>query len=464
MLLFNTLTRSLEPLQTLEPDHLKLYVCGVTVYDLSHVGHARVMAVFDTLTRHLRASGTRVTYVRNITDIDDKIIKRAAERGIGCQALTEETTAYFQQDMAAIGCLPPDVEPTATGHIDEMIALVQRLETRGLAYVGGGDVFFRVRKFQGYGSLSGKSLDDLQAGERIEVNPHKEDPLDFVLWKSAKPGEPQWDSPWGAGRPGWHLECSAMSMRYLGEVFDLHGGGMDLIFPHHENEIAQSCGASGHQHLANHWMHVGFLRINEEKMSKSLGNFFTIREVLAHYPAEALRLLLLSAHYHGPLDYSEGHMAQAAAGMERLYATLRRTGGVGAAAANPDPYRTNDAWTARFKAALDGDLNTAEAMAVLHGLAHEINKQLDAGQSPTAEVEALRRLGSILGLLQSDPESYLRGDADADEATWIEGLIQERNQARQERNWGRADEIRKLLADEGVVLEDGPGGTTWRKG
>ncbi len=458
--LHDSATRRKEPLVPLEPGHLRLYVCGVTVYDLCHLGHARVMVVFDTLVRYLRASGFRVTYVRNVTDIDDKIIQRAAERGESVQALTERYLRAMHEDLGALGVLPPDQEPRATRSMEAIVAMIRRLEERGYAYrAANGDVYFDVSAFPGYGGLSGRRPEELRAGARVEVGEAKEDPLDFALWKAAKPGEPSWPSPWGPGRPGWHIECSAMSTHCLGEHFDLHGGGMDLLFPHHENERAQSVAATG-KPFVEHWMHVGFVRVDREKMSKSLGNFFTVRELLARYPAEALRAFLLSAHYRSPLDYGEGQIEAARAALERLYTALR-----GVAPAPEEEAGDAGEWEERFREAMDDDLNTPQALAVLHELAHALNRAKEAGEGAEARRLAawLRRLGRPLGLLQQEPEAFLRGGIGEAEEAEIRRLVEERAAARRARDWATADRIRQELLERGIVLEDTPQGTVWRR-
>ena len=424
-----------------------MYVCGMTVYDYCHLGHARVLVVFDIVRRWLRASGLRVTYVRNITDIDDKIIRRARENGEPVAALTERFIGYMDEDAAALGVEKPDHEPRATQYVPQMLDLIAALERRQLAYQSGsGDVNYAVRRFAGYGKLSGKSLDELRAGERVEVDESKEDPLDFVLWKRSKPQEPSWPSRWGGGRPGWHIECSAMSSSLLGESFDIHGGGQDLQFPHHENEIAQSEGASGGS-FAKYWMHNGFVRVDEEKMSKSLGNFFTVREVLKKYDAEVVRFFILRAHYRSPLSYSDAHLEEAKSALARLYTALKGSRETAA----PD-WRGEHA--ARFKAAMDDDFNTPEAVAVLFDMASRIN----AGERRLAP--QLRALGGLLGILQRSPEAYFQGGLDA---ASIEALIRGREEARKRRDFAEADRIRKVLLEQGVVLEDGAGGTTWRR-
>ncbi|MBA4261901.1 MAG: cysteine--tRNA ligase [Comamonadaceae bacterium] len=457
--IFNTLTRRAEPFEPIEPGHVRMYVCGMTIYDLCHIGHARMMMAFDVVQRWLKVSGYRVTYVRNITDIDDKIIKRAVERGITLRALTDEMTAAMHQDIALLGIEPPTIEPRATEYVPQMLSLIERLQAKGLAYqADNGDVNYAVRKFEGYGKLSGKSLDDLRAGERVAVVGDKNDPLDFVLWKSAKPDEPveaRWASPFGAGRPGWHIECSAMSCATLGETFDIHGGGADLQFPHHENEIAQSEGASG-QPLARCWMHNGFVRVDNEKMSKSLGNFFTIREVLAKYDPETVRFFILRAHYRSPLNYSDVHLDDARASLKRLYTALSLV---------PVAPATGIDWSQpfaqRFKQAMDEDFGTPEAVAVLFDLASEVNRGKDA-----ALAGLLLALGGTLGLLQADPATFLQGGGATagglDEAA-IQGLIAQRAGAKQAKNFAEADRIRQALLAQGVVLKDGPGGTAWER-
>jgi cysteinyl-tRNA synthetase len=455
--IFNTLTRDKRDFVPIEPGKVRMYVCGMTVYDFCHLGHARVMVVFDMVVRWLRASRYDVTYVRNITDIDDKIIKRAAENGESIHALTGRFIEAMNEDSGALGVLRPDHEPKATDYVPEMLGLIGLLEKNGLAYkAADGDVNYAVRGFAGYGKLSGKSLDDLRAGERVEVDSAKNDPLDFVLWKHSKEDEPaevKWDSPWGTGRPGWHIECSAMSSRLLGDHFDIHGGGADLQFPHHENEIAQSEGASG-KPFVNYWMHNGFVRVDDEKMSKSLGNFFTIREVLKKYDAEVVRFFILRAHYRSPLNYSDAHLDDAKGALTRLYTALKNVAPGGA----PD---RSEAHSVRFAAAMDDDFNTPEALAVLFDLANEVNRT----RSPVLAAQ-LKDLAGILGLLERDPTAFLQagssgGGALAPEA--IEQMIADRAAAKKARNFAEADRIRKALTDAGVALEDGPQGTTWRR-
>ncbi|MCK6426122.1 MAG: cysteine--tRNA ligase [Burkholderiaceae bacterium] len=451
----NSLTRALEPFEPLEPGHVRMYVCGMTVYDLCHIGHARNVVAFDVAVRWMRASGLRVTFVRNITDIDDKIIRRAVERGMTIRALTGEMIEAMHQDFAALGIEPPTHEPRATDYLPQMLDLVGRLEARGLAYRSeGGDVNYAVRRFAGYGRLSGKSLDQLRAGERVAVAEGKGDPLDFVLWKAAKADEPEevkYASPYGPGRPGWHLECSAMSCALLGETFDIHGGGLDLQFPHHENEIAQSEGASGRP-LARVWMHNGFLNVDNEKMSKSLGNFFTIRDVLQHYDGETLRFFILRVHYRSPFNYSDAGLDDARSGLRRLYTALESV------PAEPAPIDWSHPAAQRFRAAMDDDFNTAIAVSVLFELAAEVNRSSHAGMAAL-----LRGLGGVLGLLQQSPREFLQGGqapAGLDEAA-IAARIEARAAAKKARDFALADRIRAELAEQGIVLKDAPQGTTW---
>ncbi len=448
----NSLTRALETFSPIEPGRVRMYVCGMTVYDLCHMGHARMMTAFDVVYRWLRTLGYDVTYVRNITDIDDKIIKRALERGVTIRALTDEMIAAMHADIGAIGLLPPTHEPRATDYVPQMLAMIGTLERKGLAYrAGDGDVNFAVRRFPGYGKLSGKSLDELRAGERVAVHEGKEDPLDFVLWKAAKADEPddaKYASPFGPGRPGWHIECSAMSCALLGETFDIHGGGLDLQFPHHENEIAQSEGANG-KPFARTWMHNGFLNVDNEKMSKSLGNFFTIRDVLKSTDGETLRFFMLRTHYRSPFNFSDAHLDDARHALRRLYTALD--------AVPPDDTALD--WSqpapAAFSAAMNDDFNTPAALAVLFELASEVNRTRSA-----AVAAQLKALGATLGILQQAPRAYLQGDAGVD-ATAIERRIAERAQAKRARDFALADRIRDELAAQGVVLKDGPQGTTW---
>ena len=453
--IFNSLSRCKQEFVPLEPGRVRMYVCGMTVYDYCHIGHARVMVVFDIVQRWLRASGFDVTYVRNITDIDDKIIRRAIENGEPIDALTARFIDYMREDAARLGVQPPDHEPRATDYVPQMLAIIETLERRGLAYrTAAGDINYAVRKFPGYGKLSGKSLDELRAGERVEVDADKRDPLDFVLWKSAKEGEPFWPSPFGDGRPGWHIECSAMGTALLGQPFDIHGGGEDLQFPHHENEIAQSEGAGGAP-FVNYWMHNGFVRVDEEKMSKSLGNFFTIREVLASYDPEVVRYFILRAHYRSPLNYSDHHLDEARSGLARLYTALK-----GIAQEDGAGVDWSDPFAVRFRAAMDDDFNTPEAIAVLFELAHEVNR---SGSAVRASL--LKQLGGILGLLDRPAEAFLQGDLDEGwTAEKIAALINARAAAKQVKNYAEADRIRRELGEAGIVLEDTPQGTTWRRG
>lgn len=451
----NSLTGEREAFKPIETGHVRIYVCGMTVYDLCHLGHARALVVFDAVVRYLRWIGYKVTYVRNITDIDDKIIRRAAENGESVEALTERYIAAMHEDCEALGVQPPDHEPRATESLASMLGLIERLIERGHAYVAeNGDVYFSVASFPGYGKLSGRRVDELRSGARIEPDEAKHDAVDFVLWKAAKPGEPAWPSPWGPGRPGWHIECSAMSRDLLGEHFDIHGGGVDLQFPHHENEIAQSECASGHP-FVNYWMHNGHVRIDDEKMAKSLGNFFTVRDVLAHHDAEAVRFFLLSSHYRSPLNYTAEALDEAAGALERLYTALRSL---------PEAAPSEPNARERFREAMDDDFNTREALAVLFDLARMVNRYREQGDDAAAAGAGaeLRVLGRTLGLLERDPEAFLKGGVDAMDEAEIEGLVERRRQAREARDFAEADRIRDELQARGIVLEDGPGGTTWR--
>ncbi|HHH13829.1 MAG TPA: cysteine--tRNA ligase [Thiolapillus brandeum] len=468
--IYNDLHRQKEVFEPLQPGKVRMYVCGMTVYDYCHLGHARVVVVFDVVYRYLKARGYDVTYVRNITDIDDKIIQRANEQGIPFHELTRKFIDAMHEDFEALHVEPPTIEPRATEHIDEILRMIQALLEKGHAYVAeNGDVYYDVRSFPEYGKLSGKSIDDLEAGARVEPGEGKRDPLDFALWKAAKPGEPAWDSPWGKGRPGWHIECSAMSTSALGDTFDIHGGGADLTFPHHENEIAQSEGATGHP-FVRYWMHNGFVRVKEEKMSKSLGNFFTIREILEHYRPEEVRYFILTSHYRSPLNYDEEHLLNARKALDRLYTALR-----GLPEAGPGEA---DRYVEAFNAAMDDDFNTPEALAVLFELVREINKVRGEDEHKAARMAAeLKRLGGILGILQEDPDEWFKkpvsdsvGLSDSFEAKKlalgeeeIDSLIAKRNEARKNKNWAEADRIRDELKAQGIVLEDGPQGTTWRR-
>ncbi|MGE0498218.1 MAG: cysteine--tRNA ligase [Ramlibacter sp.] len=450
--IYNTLSRELEDFSPLEPGHVRMYVCGITVYDLCHIGHARANVAFDLVQRWLKASGLAVTFVRNITDIEDKIIRRAVENGESIRALTARMIDEMYRDFDALGIERPTQDPRATDYVPQMLSIVRTLEDKGLAYQAeSGDVNFAVRKFPGYGKLSGKSLDELHAGERVAVLDGKDDPLDFVLWKSSKPTEPddaRWDSPWGPGRPGWHIECSAMACATLGQTFDIHGGGADLQFPHHENEIAQSEGAHGVP-LARYWMHNGFVNIDNEKMSKSLGNFFTIREVLQRFDAETIRFFIVRAHYRSPLNYSDVHLDDARGALKRLYTALETVA--------PDEVTIDWAnpFASRFKSAMDTDFGTPEAVAVLFELAAEVNRTRSGAASGL-----LKALGGVLGLLQGDPKAFLQAGAGLDDAA-IQQRIEARAAAKKARDFAEADRIRDELLAQGVVLKDSAAGTTW---
>ncbi len=452
--LHNTLSGDIETFAPIEPNHVRMYVCGMTIYDLCHVGHARFLMAFDVIYRWLRTLGYRVTYVRNITDIDDKIIRRSLERGISIRQLTTEMTEAMHADISALGMEPPTHEPRATEHVPQMLDMIGALERKGLAYrASSGDVNFAVRKFPGYGKLSGKSIDQLRAGERVAVLEGKDDPLDFVLWKAAKDSEPEdakWDSPFGKGRPGWHIECSAMCRDVLGEHFDIHGGGMDLQFPHHENEIAQSEGATGRP-FVNYWLHNGFLNVDNVKMSKSLGNFFTIRDVLKHFDGETLRFFMLRTHYRSPFNFSDANLEDARASLRRLYTALNGL------AAETVPIDWTQAQAAAFRAAMNDDFNTPGALAVLFELASEVNRTRSLEQA-----HLLKSLGAVLGLLQQPPTSYLQTGSGLDEAR-IAARIADRAAAKQARKFALADRIRRELAEQGIVLQDSPAGTTWMK-
>ncbi|RUO79728.1 cysteine--tRNA ligase [Idiomarina tyrosinivorans] len=459
--LFNTLTRKKQTFTPIDPNSVGVYVCGVTTYDHCHIGHARTYVAFDTLVRYLRAAGYPVKYVRNITDIDDKIIERANQRGMTARQLADQYIADMHEDFAALNIQQPDVEPRVSEHMADIIAMIERLIEREVAYkTADGDVLFSVSGFTDYGKLSRQDLEQLQAGARVEVNQDKHDPLDFVLWKHAKPGEPSWPSPWGEGRPGWHIECSAMNKRHLGENFDIHGGGSDLIFPHHENEVAQSCCANDSPYV-NYWMHSGMVQVDDVKMSKSLGNFFTIRDVLQKYDAETVRYFLQTSHYRSQLNYSQDNLEQAHAALERLYTALR-----GVQLVAPEEAVKAAFWQ-QFQHAMDDDLNVPEALAVLFELAKAINRE-KANEPELAGQYAsiLRELGGYLGLLQRQPDEFLQGagDSDRDFANKVEALIAKRNNARKEKDWSTADAARDELAALGVVLEDSANGTTWRRG
>ena len=458
--IYNTLTRKKELFKPRVAGKVGMYVCGMTVYDYCHVGHARVMVVFDTVARYFRYSGYDLTYVRNITDIDDKIIQRAHDNCEAFGELTERFIKAMHEDEQSLAVLPPDIEPKATESIAGIITMVETLIVKGLAYIGGnGDVFYAVTKFKNYGQLSGKNLNDLQAGERVDVDLAKHNPMDFVLWKMAKANEPAWQSPWGLGRPGWHIECSAMSTCCLGNHFDIHGGGMDLQFPHHENEIAQSEGAT-EEKFVNFWMHNGFVRINEEKMSKSLGNFFTVREVLKQYKPEIIRFFILTSHYRSPLNYSEEQLNDAGAGLKRLYTALRSIDGEGVG--------IDLEYKSRFERAMDDDFNTPVAVSVLFDLARELNriKEEDHKKAIVLAV-TLKKLAGLLGILQEDPDVFLKGGVvnfDEQSDLLIEQQIHARVDAKKEKNWAMADKIRDELKEQGIILEDSPGGaTSWRR-
>lgn len=458
--IYNTLTQQKEEFRPIEPGKVRMYVCGMTVYDYCHLGHARVLVAFDVITRYLRHRGYDVNYVRNITDIDDKILRRADENGEPYDELTDRMIKAMHEDEARLGVLSPDEEPRATAYIDEIIAMIHKLIAGGHAYAAdNGDVYFAVDSFDDYGKLSKKKLEDLLAGARVDVQEAKRSPADFALWKAAKAGEVSWPSPWGDGRPGWHIECSAMSTCCLGDTFDIHGGGPDLLFPHHENEIAQSECATGHT-FVNTWMHAGAIRVNKEKMSKSLGNFFTIREIMEKYPAEVVRYFLVSSHYRSQVDYSEENLAEAGRTLTRLYHALR---GIVPVKAADVPESEHDE---RFAEAMDDDFNTAGAIAVLHAVANEINQHRRDGREDDAKQSAaiLVRLGGVLGLLQQDPEAFFQADTGGElSAEDIEAMIQARADARKAKNFAEADRIRDELLEKGIILDDSREGTTWRK-
>ncbi|MWP92931.1 cysteine--tRNA ligase [Glaesserella parasuis] len=455
--IYNTLKREKEEFKPIHPDHVGMYVCGVTVYDLCHFGHGRTFVSFDVIARYLRYLGYNLRYVRNITDVDDKIIKRSLENNETCDQLVDRMIIEMHKDFDALNILRPDVEPRATQHIPEIIAIVEKLLAKGHAYVAeDGDVMFNVESFQKYGALSRQNLEQLQAGARVEIKSVKRNPMDFVLWKMSKENEPSWDSPWGKGRPGWHIECSAMNSKELGNHFDIHGGGSDLMFPHHENEIAQSCCAHGDDYV-NYWLHTGMLTINEEKMSKSLNNFFTIRDILNKYDCESVRYFFLTAQYRSLLDYSEENIGLARKALERLYTALRGCDW------NVELVE-NDQYVTAFKESMDDDFNTPGALAVLFELAREINKLKAENQVEANKLAArLKQLAGVLGLLEQDPETFLQGDANNDEVAEIEALIKQRNEARASKNWAVADEARNKLTAMGIVLEDGANGTRWRR-
>lgn len=478
---YNTRTGKKEPLATIRENHVNLYVCGITVYDYCHLGHARSTLVFDMIVRYLRYRGKTVTFIRNFTDIDDKIIKRAAEQNTTPEELSNRFIQAFHEDMASLGNLTPDREPKATEHIPEIIELIETLMAKGLAYEQEGDVYYRVERFPRYGALSGRNLDDMMAGARIAVSAKKENPMDFALWKSSKPGEPTWESPWGPGRPGWHIECSAMSKKYLGDTFDIHGGGKDLIFPHHENEIAQSEGASG-KPFVNTWIHHGFVTIKDEKMSKSLGNFLTIREMLERYPAEVLRLFVFSAHYRTPLDFTDQAMHDAETGLDRMYSCLAAVAelpqtGSGASAIGKKDRQKLEKLEERFCQALDNDFNTAQGLGHIFDVVKTINKIThhlpeNPGQEDLDLLKkssnTLQRIGAILGILQQEPVAYLQAKQQKVLASLeispavIDNLIAQRNRARDEKNWDRADQIRAELLAKQIEIKDSASGTTWQ--
>ncbi|MCJ8268051.1 MAG: cysteine--tRNA ligase [Psychrosphaera sp.] len=456
--IYNTLTRKKEQFKPMVEGKVGMYVCGTTIYDFCHVGHGRTYVGFDVIVRYLRSSGYDVTYVRNITDIDDKIINRAKENGESCDSLVDRFTQAMYQDFDALNMLRPDIEPKLTTHVPEIVEIIDSLVKQEYAYVApSGDVLFEVAKYEDYGKLSMQNLDMLQAGARVDVDDEKKDPLDFVLWKMAKPGEPMWDSPWGKGRPGWHIECSAMSEKHLGKHFDIHGGGSDLQFPHHENEIAQSQCANQCTYV-NTWIHTGMVQVDKEKMSKSLGNFFTIRDVLKDFDAESVRYFLISGHYRSQLNYSEHNLEQARAAMERLYIALRNV------EICTDPIGESE-YIERFKTAMNDDFNTPEVLPILFELAKEINRVKDEDAAKAGELAAiLKHIGAILGVAQMDPEIFLKGDSQGDEVELIESLIAQRIQARTDKDWAKADECRDKLNALNVVLEDSGAVTTWRKG
>jgi cysteinyl-tRNA synthetase len=474
--LFNTLTGKQEEFTPITSNQVRMYVCGVTVYDYCHIGHARSALVFDVLRRYLQYSGYQVTFVKNFTDVDDKIIKRAHEQQVSCDVITHKYIDAYHEDMEKLGISPPSIEPKATEHIAEIISITETLIRKGFAYAIDGDVYFQVDQYEEYGRLSKRKLEDLQAGARVDVDERKRHPMDFALWKTSKPGEPSWPSPWGAGRPGWHIECSAMSIKHLGETFDIHGGGMDLIFPHHENEIAQSCGATGKE-FARFWIHNGFVQVNQEKMSKSLGNFFTIREIFekskwsAKVTGEVLRYFLVSTHYHGPLDFSDQALQEARQALEGFYGLfdrLRET--EHNAAADEDLFSSLSRTREAFKIAMDNDLNTPMAVAELQKLRSNVNKLVEVGISTEARRRArdeFRALGGVLGLFQSDEWDYgVKADTGVYElqVAVIEAKLSERNEARKRRDFAKADEIRTSLAAQGIIIEDKPDGTSrWKR-
>lgn len=458
--IYNSISGRKEEFKPLQPGHVGMYVCGMTVYDFCHLGHARVMVAFDVITRYLRHAGYRVTYVRNITDVDDKIFNRARENNQAFEQLTARFIDAMHEDERALGVLPPDIEPRATAHMEQIIEMISRLVASGHAYLASnGDIYYRIHSFSDYGKLNKRNLEEMRAGARVEVEEAKESPLDFALWKAAKSDEAFWPSPWGNGRPGWHIECSAMSTHCLGATLDIHGGGPDLKFPHHENEIAQSEAATGKPFVKT-WMHAGAVRVDNTKMSKSLGNFFTIRELLSKYNPEVIRYFLLSSHYRSAINYSEDSLHQAQQSLERLYTALRNNCGVASGGISEEDSAAAAPFRERFDAAMSDDFNTPEAIAVLFDLVKEANRQ---GAEKPVYTDLAREMGQILGLLQQTPDSFLQGQRSADiSAQAIEKLIQERLEARANKNWQRADEIRDFLAKQGIVLDDGRDGTVWR--
>ena len=458
--IFNTLSKTKEPFSPINSEHVGIYVCGMTVYDFCHMGHARVLVMFDIITRHLRRQFPKVTYVRNITDIDDKIIKRAIENGESIDQLTNRFIEAMHEDEKALGILPPDIEPRATESMNEIFYMIETLVEKRIAYQGkSGDVYYSVRKFPNYGKLSGKNLDDLEAGARVDVEDDKDDPLDFVLWKMAKPEEPSWESPWGDGRPGWHIECSAMSSNHLGNHFDIHGGGMDLSFPHHENEIAQSEGAHDCK-FVNTWMHVGFVNVNEEKMSKSLGNFFTIREVLESYDGETLRYFILSSHYRSPLNFSDANLDNAKNAITKLYTSIR---GLKSSTASTDEISQRLDYEQRFDAALDDDFNTPIAISILFEISKQINLEKEKDIDFASALSGLLvRLGGYLGILQNNSEDFLKQGVQLSDEE-IDQKIKDRNLARSEKDFALSDQIRNELEAHGIILEDSAEGTSWRR-
>ncbi|MEN8245139.1 MAG: cysteine--tRNA ligase [Thermodesulfobacteriota bacterium] len=476
--IYNTLTRKKEPFKSIEPGKVRMYVCGPTVYDSCHIGHARAFVVFDVVVRYFRAAGMKVTYVRNFTDVDDKIIKRATELNMSSVALADLYIKEFQADMKALHVAEPSFEPRVTEHMPEIIAFVEKLIQKGAAYTKEGDVYFSVESFEGYGKLSGRRLEDMEAGARVDIDTRKQNPFDFALWKSAKPGEPYWESPWGRGRPGWHIECSAMSSKFLGRTFDIHGGGKDLVFPHHENEIAQSECATG-EVFANYWIHNGFVNINQEKMSKSLGNFLMVKDVLQHFHPEAVRLFLLSKQYRKPIDFSDGALLESTTALDRIYAMLQRIENRADSYAEgvADEDNLADTYWQRFCEAMDDDFNTARALAVVFDAARQANRHMDDkidADDPTVAAQlgllrhAILRMGKVLGVLNQSADSYfsekksMQAEKQDIDPAEVESLLKERTAARKDKDWAKADEIRDRLAAMDVVIEDRPDGTVWK--